>query len=79
MTGDSQHSVGGQKRDEGILTPSPDYGKKRALLVHISLFLLQNVEKITSESSPGPPKGYKFRIGDDSGRQRILSLLIHIL
>lgn len=51
------------------MTSSLDYGKKRTLLVLIILFLSQNIEKITSESCPGPPKGHKFRIGDDSGRQ----------
>lgn len=78
ITGDSQNSVWGWNRDEGILTPSPDYGKKRGPLVLIISFLSQNVEKITSESCPGLPKGHKFRIGDDSRRQWILSLLIRI-
>ena len=69
ITGDGQNSVWDQKRDEAILTLSPDYGKKRALLVLMSSFLSQNVEKITWELCPGPPKGHKFRVGGDSGRQ----------
>lgn len=69
ITGVGQVSGWDGKRDEGTLAPSPDDGKTRALLVLLSSFLSLNVEKITSELCPGPPKGYKFRTGDDSGRQ----------